>query len=132
IEKVEARLGTELWRRVDLTEEERELVAIDPGYRRSSPTARLDSFLTAQAYQYVELNAETPAGIAYNEVLVEIFLELEIVKKFQERWTLTRFQARERLHETLLGCYREAGGKSEQPTIAIVDYEEVPTRTEHH
>ena len=47
-----------------------QLVAIDPGYRRSSPTARLDSFLTSSAYQFVELNAETPAGIAYNEVLV--------------------------------------------------------------
>jgi hypothetical protein len=132
IEKVEARLGAELWRRVDLTDEERELVAIDPGYRRSSPTARLDSFLTAQAYQYVELNAETPAGIAYNEVLVEIFLDLPIVKKFQERFTLTRFKARERLLETLVACYREAGGKSAHPTIAIVDYDEVPTRTEHH
>src|SRR5687768_1624567 len=29
-----------------LTEVERELVAIDPGYRAVSPTARLDSFLT--------------------------------------------------------------------------------------
>ena len=132
IEKAEARLGEDLWRRVDLTDDERELVAIDPGYRRLSPSARLDSFLTTTAYQYVELNAETPAGIGYNEVLVDIFLELALVKKFQERWTLTRFQARERLLETLLGCYREAGGKEAHPTIAIVDYEEVPTRTEHH
>jgi hypothetical protein len=54
------------------------------------------------------------------------------LKRFQDRWTLTRFKARERLLETLLGCYREAGGKAAHPTIAIVDYEEVPTRTEHH
>src|SRR5262247_3668446 len=32
IEKVEAALGPELWSRVDLTPEEAELVAIDPGY----------------------------------------------------------------------------------------------------
>ena len=32
-----------------LTEIERELVAIDPGYRAVSPTARLDSFLTDEA-----------------------------------------------------------------------------------
>ena len=56
------------------------------GFRRSAPTARLDSFLTTVAYQFVELNAETPAGIAYNEVLVEVFLELPLVKKFQERY----------------------------------------------
>ena len=65
-------------------------------------------------------------------MLVDLFLELEVVKRFQDRWTLTRFKARERLLETLLSCYREAGGKAAKPTIAIVDYEEVPTRTEHH
>ena len=132
IEKVEARLGRELWDRVGLLPEERELVAIDPGYRRSSPTCRLDSFITPAAYQFVELNAETPAGIAYAEVLVDIFLGLPLMKKFQESYSLTRFRARDRLLETLVSCYREAGGGEAHPTIAIVDYEEVPTRTEHH
>lgn len=132
IEKVEAVLGPELWSRVDLTPAEKELVAIDPGYRRSSPTSRLDSFVTPSAYQFVELNAESPAGIAYAEELMDIFLELPLVKRFQERWTLKRFQARERLLQTLLECYREGGGREEHPVIAIVDYEDVPTRTEHH
>jgi hypothetical protein len=132
IEKVEERLGPELWDRVDLTAEERELAAIDPGYRRSSPTSRLDSFITTSAYQFVELNAESPAGIAYNDVLADIFLELPVMQRFQERYTLRRFRSRERLLETLLSCYREAGGRSERPTIAIVDYEDVPTRAEHH
>jgi hypothetical protein len=132
IEKAEARLGRELWDRVDLTPDERELVAIDPGYRRSSPTSRLDSFRTTASYEFVELNAESPAGIGYNEMLVDVFLELPIVKRFQERWRLRRFRARERLLETLVECYREAGGREAHPTIAIVDYEEVPTRTEHH
>jgi uncharacterized circularly permuted ATP-grasp superfamily protein len=132
IEKVEAALGPELWDRVDLTPAERELVAIDPGYKRSSPTSRLDSFVTPGAYQFVELNAESPAGIAYAEVLMDIFLELPVVQRFQEKWTLKRFAARERLLQTLLECYREAGGREEHPVIAIVDYEDVPTRTEHH
>jgi hypothetical protein len=132
IEKVESRLGEDLWDRVGITPEERELVAIDPGFRRSSPTSRLDSFITTRKYQFVELNAESPAGIAYNEVLADIFLELPIMKRFQERYRLRRFRSRERLMETLVSCYREAGGKTEKPTIAIVDYEEVPTRTEHH
>ena len=39
---------------VDLgvTEIERELVSIDPGYRAVSPTARLDSFLTGSRLQF--------------------------------------------------------------------------------
>ena len=117
---------------MDLTAEERELVRLDPGYRRSSPTSRLDSFITTDAYRFVELNAESPAGIAYNEVLVEIFLELPVMKRFQERWRLRRFRSRERLLDTLLECHREAGGRQERPTIAVVDYDEVPTRSEHH
>jgi hypothetical protein len=80
----------------------------------------------------VELNAETPAGGAYAEALADVFLELPVIRKFQERYTLRRFRTQERLLETLLRCYREAGGRAEHPTIAVADYEDVPTRTEHH
>src|SRR5438105_699186 len=48
-----------------ITEIERELIQIDPGYAHVSPTCRLDSFLTDEAYSYVELNGESPAGIAF-------------------------------------------------------------------
>src|SRR5258708_32328890 len=106
IEKVEAALGRDLWDRVDLTAEERALVALDPGYRRSSPTSRLDSFLTTSAYQFVELNAETPAGAGYAEVLADVFLELPILRKFQERYRLPRFATHQRLLETLLSVLR--------------------------
>jgi uncharacterized circularly permuted ATP-grasp superfamily protein len=132
IEKVESTLGTELWDRVDVTPAERELVAIDPGYRRSSPTSRLDSFLTQNQYQFVELNAESPAGIGYAEILQDLFLEMKAMKRFQQKYKVSRFRARDRVLEVLVGCYREAGGRAEKPTIAIVDYEDVPTRTEHH
>ncbi len=131
VEKVQRALGASLWDKVDLRPEERELVALDPGYRRASPLARLDSFLTASSYQYVELNAETPAGSGYADALALLFLELEVVRRFQERWRLRRFDTGARLLRTLLGCYREAGGRKERPTIAVVDYDGVPTRAEH-
>src|SRR5262249_31685031 len=132
IETVEDRLGPELWDRVDLRPEERELVAIEPGYRRSSPTSRLDAFLTTSRYEFVELNAETPAGGAYAGTLAAGLLDLPLVKKFRERWRLSRSHHRQRLLETLVSCYRQAGGREERPSIAVMDYEEVPTRTEHH
>src|SRR2546428_6793929 len=56
-----------------LTPIERELVKIDPGYLAVSPTARLDSFLTEGTYSFVELNGESPAGIAYADAAYEIF-----------------------------------------------------------
>jgi hypothetical protein len=132
IEKVEKSLGEALWNRVDLLPEERELARFAPGYTRSSPLARLDSFVTPSSYQYVELNAETPAGSSYADTLGEVFLEIPVVRRFQERWRLRPFHTSRRLLATLLGCYREAGGRAEHPTIAVVDYEDVPTRVEHH
>src|SRR5947207_7747639 len=66
IEKVKDAAVTDLslLDELGLTEVERELVQIDPGYRAASPTARLDSFLTEEAYSFVEWNGESPAGIA--------------------------------------------------------------------
>jgi hypothetical protein len=132
IEKVEAALGEELWDRVDVLPEERELARLDPGYRRSSPLGRLDSFVTPSSYQYVELNAETPAGSSYADRLGEVFLEMPVVRRFEERWSLRPFHTGRRLLATLLACYREAGGEEERPSVAVVDYEDVPTRVEHH
>src|SRR5687767_10838007 len=67
-----------------VTEIERDLVKIDPGYSQVSPTARLDSFLADDAYSFVEPNGESPAGIAYADSATEIFLEMPVMKKFSE------------------------------------------------
>ncbi|HXI61172.1 MAG TPA: hypothetical protein VNF70_00620, partial [Pyrinomonadaceae bacterium] len=75
-----------------LTEIERELVKIDPGYRAVSPTARLDSFLTDEVYSFVELNGESPAGIAYADAAYEIFARLPVMKRFAESYNVRRFE----------------------------------------
>jgi hypothetical protein len=115
-----------------LTERERELVSIDPGYRAVSPTARLDSFLTTEAYSFVELNGESPAGIAYADAAYEIFSSLPVMHRFGERYTLRTFNGRPLLLETLLEAYREFAGSSaaRTPSIAIVDLKGLPTQKE--
>ncbi len=75
-----------------LTEIERELAKIDPGYRAVSPTARLDSFLTEDVYSFVELNGESPAGIAYADAAFEIFEKLPVMKRFAQTYKLRRFE----------------------------------------
>src|SRR5205085_8990917 len=85
-----------------VTEIERELVKIEPGYRAVSPTARLDSFLTADAYSFVELNGESPAGIAYADAAYEIFSSLPVMKRFAERYSLRTFEGRPLMLSTLL------------------------------
>src|ERR671917_2350941 len=94
-----------------LTEIERELVSIDPGYRAVSPTARLDSFLIEDDYSFVELNGESPAGIAYGYAAFEIFSELPVMRRFAERYQLRRFHGRPLMLETLLEAHREYLGR---------------------
>src|SRR2546427_6076040 len=115
-----------------LTEIERELVKIDPGYRAVSPTARLDSFLTDEAYSFVELNGESPAGIAYADAAFEIFEQLPVMKRFAERYNVHRFEGRPLMLKVLLDCYEEFLGRKPDhaPHIAIVDLKGMPTQKE--
>jgi hypothetical protein len=112
-----------------LTTIERELVAIDPGYTAVSPTSRLDSFLTSSAYSFVELNGESPAGIAYADAAYDIFSSLPVMKKFTEEYNLRALYGRSFMLKVLLDSYEEyLGHKPERPPrIAIVDLAGVPT-----
>jgi hypothetical protein len=115
-----------------LTPIERELVKIDPGYRAVSPTARLDSFLTDDAYSFVELNGESPAGIAYGDAAFAIFQELPVMKRFAERYNLRRFEGSPLMLKVLLDCHQEFLGRKPDrpPHIAIVDLKGMPTQKE--
>ena len=134
IEKVkDAAVANEsLLAELGLTEIERELVKIDPGYRAVSPTARLDSFLTDEAYSFVELNGESPAGIAYADAAYEIFEQLPVMKRFAERYNVRRFEGRRLMLKVLVDCYEEFLGRKPQrpPQIAIVDLKGMPTQKE--
>ena len=112
-----------------LTAIERELVKIDPKYQQVSASSRLDSFLTEDSYSYVELNGETPAGIAFADSAYDIFSELPVMKKFAESYNLRKLYGSQHLLDTLLQCYDEfCGGKATKtPTIAIVDLKGLPT-----
>jgi len=115
-----------------LTPIERELAQIDPGYRAVSPTARLDSFLTDETYSFVELNGESPAGIAYADAAFEIFEQLPVMKRFAEKYRLRRFEGRPLMLKVLLDCHREFLGRKPDraPQIAIVDLKGMPTQKE--
>lgn len=115
-----------------LTEIERELVKIDPGYGAVSPTARLDSFLTDEVYSFVELNGESPAGIAYADAAYEIFARLPVMKRFAESYNVRRFEGRPLMLKVLVDCYEEFLGRrpDRPPQIAIVDLRDRPTQKE--
>lgn len=119
-----------MFEQLGLTEGERALVRIDPGYADVSVTSRIDSFLTPDSYRFVELNAECPAGIAYADVAAEIFLDLPVMRRFTRQHKVTPMYCREIMLDSLLTIYSRVRGKSERPNIAIVDYRGLPTQRE--
>src|SRR5215216_2232227 len=112
-----------------LTEIERDLVSIDPGYVAVSPTSRLDSFLTKTAYSFVELNGESPAGIAYADAAYDIFSSLPVMKEFAVDYNVRPMQGSRQMLEVLLSSYQEFLGRKPErpPCIAIIDLAGVPT-----
>jgi len=115
-----------------ITDIERELISIDPGYQAVSPTARLDSFLTEEAYSFVELNGESPAGIAYVDAAFDIFSRLPVMIKFGERYHVRPLYGRRFMLDVLLDSYEEFLGRTPDstPQIAIVDLKGMPTQNE--
>jgi hypothetical protein len=115
-----------------LSDWERELAHVDPGFRDASPVSRLDAFFVAEAggLRFTEYNAETPAGGAYNDVLTEVFFGLPIMREFMRTWDLRPLPVRHDVLHALLDAYAQWSGTRALPRIAIVDWSDVPTRSE--
>ncbi len=110
---------------------EERLLALDAGYDQPSASSRLDSFFDNQtgSLQFVEYNAESPAGMAYEDELSDVFLALPVMQEFARRYAITKLPSSPRMIETLLEKFRE-WGKSSDPRVAIVDWKGLPTHPE--
>ncbi|BCS31202.1 hypothetical protein TBR22_A04020 [Luteitalea sp. TBR-22] len=113
-----------------LSDAERALVAIDPGYQYASTASRLDSFLLPDSLMFAEYNAESPAGFGYTEVLASVFAELPIMARFREAFDAEPYHMMDAMLEALLASYRDWGGTATPPTIVITDFRDVPTWSE--
>ncbi len=124
----DAKLRAEL----DLTADEEQIIAIEPGFVAPDTSGRLDAFLDSQGgFHFVEYNADSPGGLLYGDVLSEVFMGMNIVREFAQRFPLRRVDIRRQLLRTLLDSYRQWGSWGQQrPRIAIVDWNEVQTRAE--
>ena len=121
---------TELLDAVALTEDERALVAIEPGYATASTASRLDSFILPDSLQFAEYNAESPAGLGYTEGCRASSSGCEFLSRFRGRFDARAFTLMAPMLDALMASYRDWGGTASPPTIAIVDWREVPTWAE--
>ncbi len=115
--------------RFGLADWEEHLLASDPGFAASSPTARMDSFFAGDELWFTEYNAETPAAPAYCDVLAEVFSGLPIMQRFEQQYEMRPLPGRHHVLAGLLRAYEQWGGR-EKPHIAILDWREVPTYSE--
>ena len=115
---------------LDLTHAEEEAARIEPGYSRLCVSSRLDAHVTAKGFQFLEYNAETPAGIGDQMQLEKILFRLPSLRHFLETNSHWLPQPHKALLISLLKAYREWGGQEDKPRIAIVDWKDVPTSSE--
>jgi hypothetical protein len=131
LEKVAAAVvqDPKLMDELGLTDAERRMALVDPGFSTAGVTTRLDAFVHGDEIRFVESNAENPSSLPDQEELNRLLFELPVMARFARRYRLRQFSPVERLLETLLSTYREWGGTG-VPNIAILDWKDLPTSSE--
>jgi glutathionylspermidine synthase len=112
-----------------LTEAERNMALVDPGFSTAGVTTRLDAFVHGDEIKFVESNAENPSSLPDQEELNRLLFDLPVMASFARRYRLRQFSPVETLLETLLSTYREWGGTG-VPNVAILDWKDLPTSSE--
>ena len=114
------------------TERETRMARIDPGYSRLCVSSRLDSYLSESGFQFLEYNAETPAGVGDQMQLEKVLLPMLHLQELLAQHAHWRPEPHRRLLTSIVETYREWGGEEERPQIAIVDWKGVATESEFH
>ncbi|HEY0252080.1 MAG TPA: hypothetical protein VGC41_11175, partial [Kofleriaceae bacterium] len=116
------------YKAMGLSEQAKGLVRIDPGFKQICVLCRPDGIPVGDDMKFVEVNSDSPAMMMFIDVVAECLLELDAFAWLRPHRPPSAADA---LHDTLLACYREYGGASSHPTIAITDWEGQKTRYEH-
>ncbi len=115
-----------------LNDWEHVLLESSPALHVSAPLSRLDAFIDPDTgvARITEYNGETPAGTGYSDALAEIFLGAPVMRRFLEDWVVRPLPARHILLGVLLETWHRFRGVRTSPSIAIVDWDDVPTTSE--
>jgi hypothetical protein len=114
--------SAQLQSRIQMLPAEKMLASVDPGYPFLSVTSLLDTNLHNGSMQFTGYTAETPAGVAFGEALDNLFYDAPPVKEFRKKYSLRKLGGTKYLLSALLKSYKEFGGKSKKPNIAILEF----------
>jgi len=107
-----------------------ELINVEHRYQKNVMISRPDAFLVNESLRFVEFNCDSPAGCGLCDTTEKIIKETYVFEKMAERYNFKAKRRSEYLLEALLEAYKEFGGKSKNPNIAIVDWEGIRTTNE--
>ncbi|HEX8459170.1 MAG TPA: hypothetical protein VF656_17895 [Pyrinomonadaceae bacterium] len=114
-----------------LTDRERTMALVEPGFRSVGVTTRLDAFIHGDELKFVEYNAENPSSLPDQDGLNQILFDVQAMQSFAGRYRLRPLDTMRALLDALLSTYREWSGRSgDVPHVAIVDWDDLPTATE--
>ena len=119
--------------RVGLTDGERRLALVHPGFASPAVTTRLDAFLVGDEIKFVEYNAENPSSLTDQPGLNQILFDVPALARLAERYHLWQPDPAAALLLSLLETFREwAGGGARRaaPNVAILDWHDLPTAHE--
>lgn len=119
----------ELMDKLGLSDRQRSLAMIDPGFANPAVNSRLDAFVFGNEVKYVEYNAENPSSLSDQAGLNQILFEVPAMQRVAERHRLRQFSPLSSLVDSVIETYREWGGTS-APRVAILDWSDLPTAHE--
>ncbi len=102
-----------------LTNEERELTEIDPGFPVTVQVSRNDAFISSNNVHFLEVNADSPVGVMYTDIHTGIIEGLPFWEEMKSRFDIESEIIMPRLLSTLINAYRAAGGKKDKPVITL-------------
>lgn len=112
-----------------LTDGERRLFSYNPAFESVGVVTRLDAILSGPDISFVELNAEGAFGPSYADRLTELFEGFQPMREFIRGAPATPVYSGNSLVGAILDAWHEFGG-THVPKVAVVDWQEVATRTE--
>jgi hypothetical protein len=118
----------ELLAELGLTEAERDLVSIDPGFGNVDVNDRYDAFFSKRL-GFVEVQGASPGGMGLHDAAATAFTHTAAFEALSAEFDLEPLWVVPALREAMLAAYRDWGGAGD-PVIAIVDWGDAPLMQE--
>src|SRR5580658_5325748 len=110
-----------LFQRIPLLPAERMLSAAEPGYSSVEVLGALHANVNDGSLHFGGYSSQLPAGVVYGEALADLYYDAPPVKELRKKFRLKKLGGAKPLITAILKTYKEFGGKSKRPGIAIAE-----------